>query len=448
MDNILKNFTRTSAFNVKDSFEAADKLRDIILPDGYRLISFDVTSLFTNVKKNDVIRVITNNWDSISLHTKIPLDEFIRIIVFLFDSSYFKYNEKFFSQISGCAMGNSASPTLANLVMDELLEQYISQANFVIPYLQLFIDDINTAVPEDKIDDSVKLINSINDNLKFTYELEKEESISFLDLKLIRRNNKILIDHYRKPMSSNRILNWFSYHPLKQKLAIITQMITKIKRICSPDLVENSLNKIREVFKLNNYPEHIIRRAFQESNIKIQTNPRHRLINRNRMETDNQPIKKFIKAPYHHALAPRLKRIFNKDTQLAFYNTKTNEKFFGHVKDKIPKEDQAGVVYKLECDCGSSYVGQTNQRVKKRIYQHKNDIKKGQTTTGLSKHMADNFNQHQIDWKSIKILESESNWQKRSFLEMFHVKKTEKSLNIQSDFKDYNNKYNHLIKDI
>lgn len=449
IDKTLKNITRWSAFNVKDSIDAADKLKDIEIPEGYILVSFDVISLFTNVKKEDAIKAITKNWDAISLHTDMPLDEFVKVVSFLFDSSYFKYNGKFYKQKSGCAMGDPASPTIANTVMEEVLQEFISKLNFLIPFLLLFVDDACTCVPENELENCIQVLNSINPNIQFTYEVEENGQLPFLDLLLVRVGNKIKIDHYRKPSNSKRILNFLSYHPIKQKLSIVKQIATKIIKVCSDVFVEGSLDKFRTLLKENNYPENLINNVFKEVKDKIKNNNNNYNRGRNRLNKNrtqnNTNNTKYIKAPFHHRLAPQLKRIFrNTKSKLTFYNTKSNSKFFGKVKDKIPDTEKSEVVYKLDCDCGHSYIGQTRQRVKKRIEQHKRDIKKFEGKTGLSKHIVDS--QHKVNWDGVQILDTESNNYKRSFLEMYHITRNNKSLNIQGDFKNYNNTYNHVIK--
>ena len=48
-------------YNLKDSFEAADKIKaipDILYDEGYQLVSFDVQSLFTNVPLHKTIDII------------------------------------------------------------------------------------------------------------------------------------------------------------------------------------------------------------------------------------------------------------------------------------------------------------------------------------------------------------------------------------------------------
>ena len=44
-------------------------------------------------------------------------------------------------------------------------------------------------------------------------------------------------------------------------------------------------------------------------------------------------------------------------------------------KDKIKKEDQHSVVYKIECkDCNANYIGETQRTLAKRLKKHKDNI--------------------------------------------------------------------------
>ena len=46
-------------------------------------------------------------------------------------------------------------------------------------------------------------------------------------------------------------------------------------------------------------------------------------------------------------------------------------------KDKIKKDELSNVVYQINCkDCDYSYVGQTKRKLKTRLKEHINDLKK------------------------------------------------------------------------
>ena len=78
-----------------------------------------------------------------------------------------------------------------------------------------YVDDIFAIIPKNKLSQMVNVFNSYNDRLKFTYELENDNSISFLDL-LIRENGKIITNCYQKPTFSSRLMSFNSKHCLNK----------------------------------------------------------------------------------------------------------------------------------------------------------------------------------------------------------------------------------------
>jgi len=62
-------------------------------------------------------------------------------------------------------------------------------------------------------------INKTHPNLLFTPSHEHKNSISFLDLPLIRQRDKIVIDIYRKPTTTETIINYISNQPNEHKMA-------------------------------------------------------------------------------------------------------------------------------------------------------------------------------------------------------------------------------------
>jgi hypothetical protein len=56
-------------------------------------------------------------------------------------------------------------------------------------------------------------MKKIHPNLEFTPTQEHDNSISFLDLLIIRQPSKIEIDIYRKPITTDTTINFTSNHP-------------------------------------------------------------------------------------------------------------------------------------------------------------------------------------------------------------------------------------------
>ena len=67
--------------------------------------------------------------------------------------------------------------------------------------------------------------------------------------------------------------------------------------------------------------------------------------------------------------------------------------------------------------CQFSYIGQTGQNLKQRIYQHKLAIKNSKVENSALAEHAINNNHYNIDWDNPGILAQESNPTKRIFKE-------------------------------
>ena len=56
---------------------------------------------------------------------------------------------------------------------------------------------------------------------------------------------------------------WQSFSAKRQKLALICSLTTRAKRICSPSLLSQELDKLRNIFISNGYPLSIVDRYMQ-----------------------------------------------------------------------------------------------------------------------------------------------------------------------------------------
>ncbi|XP_062713214.1 uncharacterized protein LOC134290171 [Aedes albopictus] len=133
-----------SKYNTASSFTFCQEIQQIKLPEGYVIVSLDVVSLFTNVPRELVRKSIIDRWSEIN--TEINLDLFIEIVDLCMDSSYFRFEGKYFKQIFSTAMGSSLSPILADIALDSVIDKAISTLPFQIPVLKKYVDDIFIAV--------------------------------------------------------------------------------------------------------------------------------------------------------------------------------------------------------------------------------------------------------------------------------------------------------------
>ena len=96
---------------------------------------------------------------------------------------------------------------------------------------------------EENLRNFMSEFNLFIDDIKFTYKYNKD-TISFLDLKIISSNDKLITILYSKPTDCHQYLHYGCCHPEHTKRSIVYSQALKIKWVCSQesDFNEHSLN--------------------------------------------------------------------------------------------------------------------------------------------------------------------------------------------------------------
>ncbi|XP_055547777.1 uncharacterized protein LOC129731643 [Wyeomyia smithii] len=189
-------------YNVRNSYEFCTFINNVTLPPNYVLVSFDVVSLFTCIPRDLVVQAVRNNWNLIEKNTtNKDQNVFIKLIEFNISSSYFTFRGAYYRQKEGTAMGNPLSPALADLVMTTLLDDVLAKIDVHIPCIKKYVDDLFTALPADKIEYVRNALNGFDSHIQFTYEVENNNRLPYLDMVFIRTNeHKIVTEWYKKPV--------------------------------------------------------------------------------------------------------------------------------------------------------------------------------------------------------------------------------------------------------
>lgn len=421
--------------NVKDSTEFVAFINRAQLPKNYILISLDVVSLFTNVPKMLVNKIIEEKWDSLSEIVKMKKDLFIRLMNSCFDLGYFSFEEKFYVQLDGTTMGGPASPTIANFVMQYILEKVSTLLPFEVKYMRLYVDDMFMAVPNGEVDNILNYFNGIDDKIQFTIEKEMNGCLPFLDVMVIRETDGTLkTNWYTKPTSSGRLLNFLSNHPMSQKKSVALGLLHRAINLSHESFHIENIERVKQLLKNNNYPPEFVNKCIE----RFKENQRKVRVSEN---------KYFFKFPFIKSLSPHISRAFiGTDWKPASYNIKTIGNLYTKLKDKVDERVMSELIYAVPCECGKKYVGQTKQWLKSRTNQHRLDcrpvniIKSEQTA--LARH---HFNTgHNFDFSKISILDREDNYRKRCVSEMIHIY-LNNTVNLKTDTNNLSCLYNGLL---
>ena len=438
---------------VKNSFIFKDIISKMKIPTDHIMISLDVSSLFTSVPFDLIINSINKRWNLIKSATNLPLEEFKKGIEFLMNNTFFQFDNKYYQQIFGTPMGSPISPMLADLVLQDLEEVVLNKLSFKIHTYYRYFDDTFLIIPKNMIKDILENFNSYHSRLKFTHEIEFENTLSFLNLLMIKKEDGIIeTNWHRKNTFSGKYLNYFSNHPLQQKIAIIKNLVDTAILLSHEKFHDENLEIIKNLLMLNSYPENFIKKHIKNRIFQLKNKDRNSFFipKNNEREID---YKRVISIPYYGNLSCKLKRQLKKyNITTVFRNITKLDKYIKLGKDPLNKSDISNVVYKIPClDCSKTYVGQTGRMLCVRCDEHKKNINLNEKYHNVvTKHRINNKNdtgfQHNFDWDNIEILHKETNYFKRIIAEMFYIKKEgNNSINVMSDLKDYNTSYDIIL---
>ena len=191
------------------------------------------------------------------------MEDFSNIVEFLLTKAWFMYNEKFYKQTDGVAMGGPASSVVAEIFMQSHDKRALS--TFLSPpkVYERFVDDTFCIIKRDDIQKFHEHINSLEIKIKFTIEEELNGQLPFLDT-LLKRNEdgSISVRVYRKPTHTDQYLNYNSNHTSQTKDAVISSLFRRARDIISDkkDLIEEN-ERIVNVLIENDYDKRTILRV-------------------------------------------------------------------------------------------------------------------------------------------------------------------------------------------
>ena len=171
---ILQPLIDNSRRKLKSTEDFINATRTVQIPDDYKLVSFDVKSLFTSIPLQLALQctetAILQSTDPLPL----PTEDIMDLLNLCLTSTYFQYNGKHYKQLHGAAMGSPVSVVVAEIRGCRTSRKApfrLADRRYHFGYV--YVDDTFTAVRHDEIDAFRHRRNEQNTDIHFTREVER-----------------------------------------------------------------------------------------------------------------------------------------------------------------------------------------------------------------------------------------------------------------------------------
>ena len=269
VDNFIGPLVPLSESYIRDSTHMINILNRFNMLSDMILCTLDITSLYTNILHNEGIQSI-KEFLAIYRHTNdLPHNSYIiELLEVVLTNNYFDFNGKHYHQIAGTAMGTKLAPSYANLFMTKFEKSHVYTYQLQPTQWKRFIDDIFMIWPHgmDSLLEFLEHLNTVHPTIKFTSTISQTE-VSFLDLKIYIRGDKLHTRLHTKSTDRHMYLNFHSEHPMSLKRSTPYSQFLRIKRIHSEShyLIQAKI-QVYWYFRWREYPHDILIEAWGKTN--------------------------------------------------------------------------------------------------------------------------------------------------------------------------------------
>lgn len=361
----------------------------------------------------EVLQIVRNRLrtdSSFPERSPLQVEDVMELLDICLKTTYFQFEDTFYQQKEGMAMGNSLSPVVSNIFMEHFEEIAIDTAEYKPAKWLRYVDDTFVIWPygPEKLQEFLQHINNIRPTIKFTMEVEVNNALPFLDVLVMKQGPKLTTKVYRKPTHTGRYLHFKSNHPHHVKRGVVHSLVNRAKVICQDQKdFSKEIRNIRHDLMLSEYPK-----EFVDSVLKPST--------RNRPSSDTT-YRGTVVIPYVKGIAEKFRRIGNRFQLRTIFKTKhTLRETLMKTGPGRDAQKTKQCVYSIPCDCGRYYIGETSRPLEVRIKEHKYNMTQGLLEKSkLAQHAYEE--DHKILWNEAKVLQIEHNTTYRKYKESAHM---------------------------
>jgi hypothetical protein len=266
LTDILNPLDETNGSFVKDSFDLKSKLKDVKITRKSMLASFDVVALYPSIPMEKALKVVeTRLREDATLpnRTDWTVDQIMRLIVIALETYFKTLTGEIFKQKDGTPIGKSISGPIAGIYMAWFEETFVLNGRMKrkISFWKRQRDDI-LLIWEDsshKLQSFLTYLNGIEKKIQFTLEEEKDGALAFLDMYIMKKEDRLVTRVYRKPTHTQQYIHWRSNHPKNNLLGVLKGLIHRAHMLTDEEKdLADELQLLNDVFISNGYPAKLV----------------------------------------------------------------------------------------------------------------------------------------------------------------------------------------------
>ena len=314
----------------------------------------------------DIIRSKLEQDADLSTRTSMTADNILELLSFCLNKTYFVFQEVFYEQAKGAAMGSPIRPIVANIFMEAFENKAIATALHPPRIWKRYVDDTFVLQHQAHKEEFLQHIDTVDPSIQFTIEEAKEDgSIPVLDT-IIRpeADGTFTIGVYRKPTHTDLYLQWDSNHNIAAKYNVINTLSHRALTICSTPELAEELQHLEHVLGQCKYPKGAIRKIIKK----------HQQREKKQTPKNKYPAKCHIVVPYSQGIGESLKNICKKHgVDVHFKGGQTLENILVSPKETDKITSKSSVIYSYTCgmiDCDEVYIGESGRTFGERYKEH------------------------------------------------------------------------------
>ena len=182
------------------------------------------------------------------------------LLFFCTKNVHFSSNGDTYTQVDGVVMVSRLGPVLAGIFMVELERTILPTLREHMRPWKRYVDDTIPYIKEESIEHVLSKLNGYHDNIEFTYEIENDGKLPFLNVLVIRTDYEVETTVYRKSTNNDIYLHWQSFSPATWKRGTLQTLVSRAFRVCSNEKhLENEIKHLKKVFRdINGYQNWVI----------------------------------------------------------------------------------------------------------------------------------------------------------------------------------------------